>query len=305
MSIVKRQHYVWRAYLRAWASNDSIYTYILDKNKVEKTSLMKVAQEKYFYKLIELSDFEIEQLEKFISKSHESLHGIQGDVLFAFKSYTYIKRQLNENPIPQIADKLREIEVNSLEKTHGMIEGFGGNLISCRTKEDFDKLFSNSQEKYKAIIYLCVQYLRTRRMKNLIKDAFKGETKKILVNTWSIFSFVLATNIAMNVALNPDLKVRFFNNINRESFLTGDQPVINLLAEDIDKNGHVKKIEFYYPISPEVAITIHFDERQTETVDEIFINESMLEYFNQFLADNSEKFVFSSSLDDLVTYRGT
>jgi hypothetical protein len=36
MSVVKRLHYVWRAYLRAWADKESIWTEFKTLGKIEK-----------------------------------------------------------------------------------------------------------------------------------------------------------------------------------------------------------------------------------------------------------------------------
>jgi hypothetical protein len=58
MSVVKRQHYVWRAYLRPWAKNERIWTNFKQLNKIQQPSLMGVAQEKYFYKLVDFTDSE-------------------------------------------------------------------------------------------------------------------------------------------------------------------------------------------------------------------------------------------------------
>ncbi len=48
----KKQHFVWRKYLKGWSENDSIYC--LMDGRIFKPGLMGVGQERYFYKLKEL-----------------------------------------------------------------------------------------------------------------------------------------------------------------------------------------------------------------------------------------------------------
>ena len=49
------QHYVWRYYLRQWATNEQIIC-LRDRNKIFPVNLMKIAQEKLFYQFCESSE---------------------------------------------------------------------------------------------------------------------------------------------------------------------------------------------------------------------------------------------------------
>jgi hypothetical protein len=51
MSTVKKQHYVWRKYLRPWATNEKIYCWRRKENKVFGADLMGVANETFFYRV--------------------------------------------------------------------------------------------------------------------------------------------------------------------------------------------------------------------------------------------------------------
>lgn len=56
----KKQHYIWRNYLRSWTGNDSTTGKIvcLRENKIFSTSLMNIAHENYFYNIHPLSELE-------------------------------------------------------------------------------------------------------------------------------------------------------------------------------------------------------------------------------------------------------
>lgn len=66
-TIKKRQHYVWRNYLRGWADKkDHIWALKKDEGKILCPELMGVAQEKYFYRVHELTKPEIDFMRRFI-----------------------------------------------------------------------------------------------------------------------------------------------------------------------------------------------------------------------------------------------
>lgn len=305
MSITKRQHYVWRKYLRSWSSNEKINTLLLEKKEAMTIDLMGVAQERYFYKLVELTDKEIELLKSLVKKSHSTLQGLQNDFIFAFTSFTHLNKLYKKNPKPELEEKLREIEINTMEKAHGMMEGFGSKLIACTTAEELKQLLSNLDDKYESIIYLCIQYFRTRKMKNAVLDVFNKDKKMNVENIWNIISFIMATNVAMNISLDPNLRIRFFENSTDKSFITSDQPINNLLANDIDIDGNVKKLEFYYPLNPSSAISVHFEPSQKEPVESILLTESMVEHFNNYQLDNSLKFVFANNIEQIEGMKRT
>jgi hypothetical protein len=120
--IKKKQHYVWRNYLRAWAEDEKIWTFLNKQNKVYKTNLMNVVQERYFYELIDLTDFEIKILKEYINGSHESVQGWQSDFLLKFTIHTSLKKAFEKNKSDEIYKKLREIEINSMEDSHMITE---------------------------------------------------------------------------------------------------------------------------------------------------------------------------------------
>lgn len=96
-TIKKSQHYVWRNYLRAWANNEQIWTFLRKQNKVISTNLQNVAQSNYYYKLNDISDFEERILKEFIQKSPESVQAWQHDFLSMFTIHIKLKKAFNKN----------------------------------------------------------------------------------------------------------------------------------------------------------------------------------------------------------------
>jgi hypothetical protein len=59
--IKKRQHYVYREYLRAWSTNEKIWCN--RKGHIFQPNLMGIAQENYFYKLREITEDQVKAIQ--------------------------------------------------------------------------------------------------------------------------------------------------------------------------------------------------------------------------------------------------
>jgi Protein of unknown function (DUF4238) len=301
----KRQHYVWRKYLRAWADKEKIWSFLKDQNKVIKPDLMGVAQEKYFYELIEFTDDEEKLLKEYIEKtSHKSVRELNLDFFRAFtahyklrRNFNIIDERLNPEQRKEIEEKIREFEVNMMEDSHGIFENLGTKLTNCRSLEDLN-LLNDPDEYYNALMFLTFQYLRTKKRKIAIIRSFKGE-KFPAEKFWNIISHVMATNIARNLSFDPNLRIRLFENFTNENFITNDQPIFNICDEE-DENGNVINLELYYPLSPNHAILIHFDTQQKTKLEEIKITESVVKYFNELMIQNAEQFIFANNENQLL-----
>ena len=150
MSVVKRQHYVWRHYLRSWANNkDVIWTYLKQQDTIIKSNLMGVAQERYFYELIDFTNEEEDFLLKRIDGISDPLvKNLNLDFFYLFTSTSKLKKQL-ENTTTLInkdkrAEEIRNLEINLMEKVHGRFEDLGQKLVLCH---NLDELKTINEER--------------------------------------------------------------------------------------------------------------------------------------------------------------
>jgi hypothetical protein len=306
MSIVKRQHYVWRKYLQAWSYKGQIFTLLKEKNEVKNIGLMGVAQERYFYRLYELSNIEFDLLDGLVSKSHPSVQAFLTDLILPYRVFTDIKRKTKgRKPNEDFETELKKIEINTLEKIHGKFETNGAKLISCRSKEDLKQIISNPDDKNSALIYLSVQYFRTQKIKTDLINTFKVNERVDISKFWNIVTLILSFNTARSMAVDERIKFRFYENQTAIPFMTGDQPVLNIKQSERDEYGNVKFLEFFYPLSPNNAISVHFEESQTLEIEQILINEPLVEYFNDFVIENSLKFSFCNNEEYLSKKKRT
>lgn len=262
--IKKRQHYVWRNYLRAWSDpNDLIPALIKDEKKVIATNLMNVAQEKYYYSLEEFSIEEENILkEHMLNFSNEFTENIFKDYFDIFTSYSKIKRFLKTNNIPQekkeeFKNRLEFLKSNTMEDFHTDFENFGQRLIKIKKFEDISFLHDR-ESQMQVYIFICLQYVRTKKMQNNFRKKLKNH-EMIKPDFYNILSIVIATGMACGLIFTKSTKIVFIENISKTDFITSDQPIMNLKSWDKDLRGNTKTLELFYPINPKIALKIHYE----------------------------------------------
>ena len=91
----------------------------------------------------------------------------------------------------------------------------------------------------------------------------------------------------------------FIENKTTNFFITGDQPVFNLLGDKVDENGDVLDLEFYYPITPNHALLVHFRNDQGDKFLNQSADENLIEHLNKKVFENSDFFVFANNKEQL------
>jgi len=305
MTKVKQQHYVWRKYLKPWADREMIWTCFKKLNKIEKVNLMGVAQERYFYRLIDLSESEELFLKNYIEEnSPPVVKNLNFDFLRLFTSTSRLKKQLEESINPNIdKEKLtKEIEIletNLMENAHTRVEALGHKLLEYRTLSDL-KTIKNDDYLFEAILFLCFQYVRTKNMKVSAMEYCKGKSyEKLVKKIWNILSYVTAATLARNISVHPNLRFIFIENATTNLFITGDQPVFNILNDKVNDNGDIIDLEFYYPITPKHALIIHFREDQLIEFISKSADDSIINFLNGKVVENSDFYVFANNEEQL------
>lgn len=307
--IKKRQHYVWRYYLRAWAKDERIWTYFKELNKVQQPSLMAVGQEKYFYKLIDLADNEEQFLKKLIE--HISPASVRELNLTFFDMFTSAyklkksleKSSLNDTDKDKLAKDIHLLENNLMEDAHCKIEALGRDLLNCKNIDELKTLADNEDEGLlDAIMFLSFQYFRTSVRKKAVIEGFKNDLvhfQELAKKTWNIVSYCMSTKFARNISIDPKTRFVFIDNQTDTGFITCDQPIFNMLADVVDENGDVTELELYYPLSPKTALIIHFRDDQTERFINEIIDVEKVEYLNGKVLEHADFFVFADNKEQL------
>ena len=297
----RRHHYVWRKYLRGWAKKDSIWC--LRDGKAFKTNLMNIGQIKDFYKLKELSARDIDFIYKIaIKTSSPHLQELNKGWIASFNVVFDIKKLIENNNIEneEINKKLDEAIFNLEEDLHSVIEGEAIKYIDSILQEDIN-FFETDDDCMSFIHYLCVQYMRTEKIRtsviSSVGDVSFIDTDKI----WNILSHILATNLAWSLyADRSSFDMILLKNTSDIELITGDQPIINTHATGIDSREPPEELEFYYPVSPTIAI-LYTKKISTGNQERILSSEEV-EKYNQSIVIQSHSQIYSTSEEMVNKY---
>ena len=88
----RRQHHVWKSYLRAWAKDEIIFC--LQDGRIFESNISGVAVERDFYKLHTLSKNDIEYINFIIGKAHVSTTKVHDNFITMFSIYGRLKENM-------------------------------------------------------------------------------------------------------------------------------------------------------------------------------------------------------------------
>jgi hypothetical protein len=300
----RRHHYVWRNYLRPWASNEQIWCY--RDSSYFPTNLMNIGQERDFYKLKNLSKRNIEIINKVINlASSEELKQINQNWVTLFDFVFNLKELSDSKGINDAElDKLIDEQIYNFEENiHGAIENNSIKFLQFILSENLN-FYDNDDDCVDFLYFLCVQYMRTNNVKqNVIATiASTGSNLLDIENTWNILAHIFATNISCNLYIKrKNFKIVLLRNLSVDvRFITGDQPVINIHAKE--KGKTVEKLELYYPVSPTHAILLTEDDSYISGEKRKLPVEEVDEY-NKMIVNQSHEQLYASSKHDLERYR--
>lgn len=296
-NLTKKQHYVWRKYLKAWIPSGEkvrIYTAFKTQTKVSLIALMDVGQQSYFYKMHELSKQDANLMKTMIQGASPILKGIMSDFATAYYSYTELKSIYRTDPTiviknPSIERDIKEIEVNTFEKVEGMIECLGHRLLECNSIDDIKNLETDDCI-IETMLYFFVQYVRTKKMHDSYVQGFNDcpKYKSLIEHAFPFVSLYFAFELSRKT-INSNWSITFVSNNTGIPFITSDQPIINFAYDEKTDDG----FELYYPISPSTAIILEIDDQKTR-YRECHANEEFVISRNSKMWDNAQLHVFAN-----------
>lgn len=277
----KKQHYVWKYYLSSWA-NESDQIWCRRCNKIFITALENIAQERYFYEVEPLNNFERDIVRRQLASRHPSS--------FVANASTF-----------RFYDRLsfgnKEERLCGLEDYHADIERKAIDTIKLLLNNDMSWI-EEQQKKIDFCLFLGIQYTRTNRslktQSRMICELFEKHPN--YSDSCDPIKIVKVLNLVMSNHIgNWIYSSGFFHLISNDSsidFITGDQPILNLSEKDED--GFAKEMKLYYPLSPRMALVISKDD-----VKDNGCNESDVKRYNNFIIDSSFEQIYASSKDGL------
>jgi len=285
----RKQHYVWKFYLKQWFNKQ---IHCLQGTNVFKSSLEGIANKRDFYKLTNLNDEDISNIKDLvIDNSPEILKEIHNkyiDILTSpFKLERLTKNIGKYNKESELF--VDQLKTNVHENYHEKIESLSIEYLSMLYDKNLAFL-ETDEGRSNFLYYLCMQFTRTTKMKNNVIKATKHQNKIDVEKIWGCISLMLATNLAFNLNRKLEFKFKLLINNSKVPFITGDQPVLNTFAYLKPLDEEIKELEFYYPITPKLAILFN---NETGAINRVIELDSEVHEFNRYILKGAENQVYS------------
>lgn len=252
--IKHRQHYVWQNYIRAWCNTDGYVHYSRNNEEPSVANPTNVMVERHFYKLQRLTDSDIEFLRIYIQHSGSpDLRPHYQELVASFSLIANLHELIKDRSTVPFTEKenVRKLMVEAEDRLHDSIEINAIPMLDQLRQKQGD--FINSSEKAAAFFfYIAQQYCRTKSLRESIRNELSRQSQPhTSANLTNTLCYIMACNIGFSFfAEKESLEFVFLEN-REPSFVTGDQPVINLLANRF--GGDTTDTIFYYPLSPHLS----------------------------------------------------
>lgn len=297
-----RHHYVWRYYLRPWAENDKIWC--CRNGSYFKTNLMNIAQERDFYKLNELTKENIEYIKMIaIDPLPKHLQELNRRWIYVFETTFKVREVIEKNgiKIPEL-DKLFETQIHNFEENlHSSIESSAIKYLKSILNEDLS-FYQDEDQCVEFLYFICVQYMRTNNIKKGIIEAPEDVGYLKIDEIWNVLSHIFATTIGYSLYSDrKQMNLVLLRNDTEVEFIAGDQPIINMYATEKGCLTPPSELEFYYPISPNIAILLTADQTYFH-LEKRVISMEMVEIYNKKIIQQSFEQIYSTKKCYLEAY---
>lgn len=302
-SPTRRQHTVWRNYLRAWATKEQVWCGM--PQKCFPANLMNVGQERDFYRIAEMTDEDVALVRAalVVPIRNQLLKELAEQWLQAFEQVRQMRRML-DGLAPGASSGLEKAFVEAEEKLQGAIEQ---NAIPLLERLLLAETFCLDEDsEYSAFMhFMMTQYFRTTRILGNMRRDMDERFLGTLDRSMGAIRHISATNVAWTlIAERSTMKPYLLTNRSGVALIAGDQPVINMLAVDIAADVMVEDCEFYYPLSPEKALVVSKSDRFASG---LIADPQTAKEFNRLIAVSAERQIFAakaSDLEDVVSLVG-
>ena len=326
LELKKAQHYVFQSYLQAWCDADKKLWCLRNRN-VFKSGTHNIAQQRYFYEIEPWSEAEIKFYKLYISDQKEWVQKALMEHLRAYQYPFEAEKRLDnlrkgllahinctensglleeiESSFADIQKELDAAKKNMTEEFYSDIEGQA--VAWLKSLQQHDMSFYTGKDFEDFINFIGIQYFRTKKMSdhfiNVMEQGIKDPQMFTLCKNHDIDPqqinprhFVHMLVWQYQGALIDNLirhkpHMTLLINKNSTGFLTSDQPIINIKADYKNKNKEPKELILYFPVSPDVAITIN----DNNDLDKIQVDEPVVQEYNKLIVDASHESIFGDS----------
>ena len=126
--------------------------------------------------------------------------------------------------------------------------------LLTRIKSGDTGFYFDDKECVDFIYFVCTQYMRTKAIRIRAIERLKQNCRMDITHIWNLMSYLFAVNIGFGLYNERRRrKLVLIENRTEIPFITGDQPVTNLLGNGVTPP---ELLVLYYPISPTIALVL-------------------------------------------------
>jgi len=296
----RRHHYVWKKYLAPWTEEGKIWCRRRGEDPFH-TNPINILLERDFYKVNSLTKNDLIFINKIAIEniSNPELKKLNKEWISIFDTIFKVEKMIRGDG--QLSDfaiaELNQIMHNLDEDYQCGIENVGAKFIDSLLKGDTSFYYNDPDAASEFSYYLASQYFRTKKIRDNVLSSFDNVRIKgvCFERTWPILRHIFSTNVGFSIYANR-AKYRLVMLINGSeiNYITGDQPILNTYSMDYKENEIVQDVEFYYPVSPKLAVIISKEKRYANKESEQ-IGKVSVSYFNDIVTQMAHEQVIGKS----------
>ena len=290
----RRQHYVWRHYLEAWQNEDGLVHWSRNGVIIPPTNPLNIMVERDYYKLPPITKSEAVSLKEYIEKTApQPLVKLHWDFIDTLAYISHANELVQSSDISSAADKqyVLSVAIETEENLQGMIEQNALHLLK-ELRQKRTEFIAIDEAAIAFFHFIAHQYFRTKRIREAIGEVLSQISPN---NDYAKFTNVLCHIYAVNLGSSlfmdrNELDIIFLENSEDLGFITGDQPVVNLMGTGDDSEP--TELALYYPLSPDLSCLVSPKEYRLCSAN---ISNTTVEELNHFMARKSKHSLVANS----------
>jgi len=295
----KKQHYVWRHYLKPWLVDGSIACMRNQQHVFSTKNLMSVGQQSYFYKANNVTADDLDFVRAlFLSDVSDSTNAIFDRLFSLFRNVEQVEK-LESNGSHSGIENLKKHYANNLEEEiQSGIESQGYPYLTQLLAGD-TSFFEKEDSAAHFLNFICMQYLRTKKHHDRLITSVTGVNREQIIRCANLIRIVFSTKLGSNLYCHrTEYKVVLVTNNSEVPFITCDQPVVNFMDTRDDQSSETEDFGLYYPISPNLAVFL-VEKNIFGSVTKMGLDQTSVEEYNQIMLDASHEQVYSTTEEQL------
>jgi hypothetical protein len=262
-----------------------------------------VANERDFYRLKEMTEAEFALVARMVEPMAPEIREVAlGWVAMFREPFTlWHLYKAGGRKSPEFEAQF-DITVNNLEEDiHAKIESAALPVLAELRKGRDD--FMNDGEMFAGFSwFIAAQYMRTPTIMNRSVSALRALPGGRIEAMWGLLRTMFATSLGHAInARRGVLQTTFLEANTPYTFITGDQPVVNLRPGGQDGEAAPDELELFFPVSPTLAVSFTFDgasrstKRRRPTFQEV-------EAFNRAMVRMHSQQLYAATEADLLRF---